>query len=36
MVLALLDLWAVLSRPGMLDMIEITGALPALAQWHGS
>ena len=26
-------LWAVLSRPGMLDTIEITGAL---APWHGS
>ena len=31
---ALLDLWAVLSRPGMLDTIEITGALPALAPWR--
>ncbi|WP_052714742.1 hypothetical protein [Paracoccus sp. S4493] len=30
---ALLDLWAVLSRPGMLDTIEITGPLPALAPW---
>lgn len=31
---ALLDLWAVLSRPGMLDTIEMTGALPALAPWR--
>ncbi|TNB88406.1 hypothetical protein [Paracoccus marcusii] len=31
---ALLDMWAMLSRPGMLDTIEITGALPTLAPWH--
>lgn len=31
---ALLDLWAVLSRPGMLDTIEITEALPTLAPWR--
>lgn len=31
---ALLDLWAVLSRPGMLDTIEITGAQPTLAPWQ--
>jgi hypothetical protein len=30
---ALLELWGVLSRPGMLDKIEITRAL---APWHGS
>tara|TARA_R110001606_G_scaffold372445_1_gene529519 strand:- start:452 stop:1081 length:630 start_codon:yes stop_codon:yes gene_type:complete len=31
---ALLDLWAVLNRPGMLDTIEITGAQPTLAPWQ--
>lgn len=31
---ALLDLWAVLSRPGMLDTIEISRALPVLAPWR--
>ena len=31
---ALLDLWAVLKRPGMLDTIEISGALPVLAPWR--
>jgi len=33
---ALLDLRDVLSGPGMLDTIEITRALPALAPWNGS
>lgn len=30
----LLDLWAVLSHPGMLDTIEISGAMPVLAPWR--
>ena len=33
---ALLDLWAVLSRPGMLDTIEITAALSVLAPWRST
>ena len=31
---ALLDLWAVLSRPEMLDTVQITDALPALAPYR--
>lgn len=33
---ALLDLWATLSCPGMLDTVRISGALPPLAPWHGA